>query len=165
MADYFTQFSFEIRSVQLAAPLVQVLQQLRAVDKHLALEPDDWNFEHPWQRALAEELAVDGHEDLPFACEHDHLHHTLWIHDDGRSCVEGAYALLLALAEGGALKRPAVGQHNVVAFEWALTCSKPRLDGFGGGCLYVALPHKGPAQHQAMDTSMALRHLLEEFPS
>lgn len=55
----------------------------------------------------------------------------LWLHDDGESIdVEHAAALAQALLDGLKIDEPFV-------FSWAYTCSKPRLDEFGGGACAV----------------------------
>ena len=56
----------------------------------------------------------------------------LWISSDGRGEPEHVIAFVLACADAFDLR----GRWG---FTWALTCSKPRLDGFGGGAQLLDL--------------------------
>lgn len=56
----------------------------------------------------------------------------LWLHSDADSDVEHVIAFALRCAEAFDLK-------GLWRFCWALTCSKPRLDGYGGGAQLLEL--------------------------
>jgi hypothetical protein len=51
---------------------------------------------------------------------------SLWIHDDEHGDVEAVIRFVLRLAEDLDLT-------GLWGFQYALTCSRPRLDAFGGG--------------------------------
>ncbi len=106
MADYFTHFScmFDVGSADNAAR-AEAIRHRQAAELEAA-EGCDLGFE-------MEIDAVSG----PGA---------LWISSDGYGEPEHVIAFVLACAE-------AFGLTGRWGFTWALTCSKPRLDGFGGG--------------------------------
>ena len=56
----------------------------------------------------------------------------LWISSDGYGEPEHVIRFVIACAEAFSL-------HGRWGFCWALTCSKPRLDGFGGGAQVIDL--------------------------
>ena len=112
MADYFTQFScmFDVGTAENAARAEQIRrQQADALDE------------------------ADG-TDLGFDLEPDPDRGpgALWISSDGHGEPEHVIAFVLACAEAFDL----TGRWG---FTWALTCSKPRLDGFGGGAQLLDL--------------------------
>lgn len=111
MADYFTQFScmFDVGSAENATAALVLLDRLRD-------EPDD--NEPPY----GFDAVID--PSTPTA---------LWISDgDGHGDPEHVIAFVLACAEAFDL----TGRWG---FVWALTCSRPRLDGFGGGAQLLDL--------------------------
>lgn len=112
MADYFTQFScvFDVGSAENVA---------RAM--------------HIRERLAAEREETEG-VDLAFDLEPDPEHGpgALWISSDGYGEPEHVIAFVLGCAEAFDL----TGRWG---FVWALTCSKPRLDGFGGGAQLIDL--------------------------
>ena len=57
---------------------------------------------------------------------------TLWIHDDEHGDVEAVIRFVLRLAEELDLT-------GLWGFQYALTCSRPRLDAFGGGAHVIDL--------------------------
>ena len=106
MADYFTQFScmFNVGTAENAARAEEIRrQQAEALDA-----------------AEGAELGFDMDPDP--ACGPG----ALWISSDGFGEPEHVIAFVLACAEAFDL----TGRWG---FVWALTCSRPRLDGFGGG--------------------------------
>lgn len=91
-------------------------------------------------RALAiyEELAADLDHDegamIGFAAQADPASgpSSLWLYSEHHGEPEHVIAFVLRCAEAFNLK-------GVWGFMWALTCSKPRLDGYGGGAQVVDL--------------------------
>jgi hypothetical protein len=77
----------------------------------------------------ADELDVSGftlaHQDAPEGS-------TLWIHDDEHGDVEAVIRFVLRLAEELDLT-------GLWGFQYSLTCSRPRLDAFGGGAHVIDL--------------------------
>lgn len=112
MADYFTHFSwmFDVGSADNAAHAGAIRR--RQADELDAAEGCGLGFE-------IEIDAANG----PGA---------LWISSDGHGEPEHVIAFVLACAE-------AFGLTGRWGFSWALTCSKPRLDGFGGGAQVLDL--------------------------
>ena len=112
MADYFTQFScmFDVGTAENAARAEEI------------------------RREQADALDEAEGIDLGFAMERDRNcgPGALWISSDGHGDPEHVIAFVLRCAEAFDLK----GRWG---FTWALTCSKPRLDGFGGGAQLLDL--------------------------
>ena len=112
MADYFTQFScmFDVGSTRNARAAIELCRQ-----QALALFDGDGN-------------------DLGFQVEHDPEAGpgALWISSDEYGEPEHVVAFVLACAEAFDLQ----GRWGFVR---ALTCSRPRLDGFGGGAQMIDL--------------------------
>ena len=112
MADYYTQFSclLDLGSPDNVAPALALYRELEE-----ALDRDEG--------AAIGFLAIAA-SDRPGA---------LWISDDaGHGDPEHVIAFALRCAE-------AFGLTGRWGFVWALTCSKPRLDGFGGGAQVLDL--------------------------
>jgi len=107
MADYFTHFSclFDVGTPDKAARALALFQELRAADQD-ADDPEVAGF------SLL-------HQDAPEGS-------TLWIHDDDHGDVEAVIRFVLRLAEDLDLT-------GLWGFEYANTCSRPRLGAFGGG--------------------------------
>ena len=119
MADHFTQFScmFNVGTTENAAHAEQI------------------------RRRHADALEEQEGPDLGFDMEPDPDcgPGALWISSDGYGEPEHVIAFVLACAEAFNL----TGRWG---FTWALTCSKPRLDGFGGGAQLIDLgAHKSLA--------------------
>lgn len=113
MADYFTHFSclLDVGSPDKAARALALFQELRAADQD------------------ADETDVAGfdlvHQDAPEGS-------SLWIHDDEHGDVEAVIRFVLRLAEDLDLT-------GLWGFQYALTCSRPRPDAFGGGAHAIDL--------------------------
>ena len=113
MADYFTHFSclIDVGTPGKAACALALFQELRAAD-HDADDPEVAGF------GLTGQDAPEGS--------------TLWIHDDDHGDVEAVIRFVLRLAEDLDLT-------GIWGFQYALTCSRPRLDAFGGGAHVIDL--------------------------
>ncbi len=113
MADYFTHFSclLDVGSPDQAARALAMFQELRAADQHVD-DPEVAGFDL-------------GRQDAPEGS-------TLWIHDDEHGDVEAVIRFVLRLAEELHLT-------SLWGFQYALTCSRPRLDAFGGGAHVIDL--------------------------
>lgn len=106
MADYFTQFSctLDVGSPENVARALVLYRELEA------------ELEHDEHMAIG--FAVSADDESPNA---------IWIsNDDGYGEVENVITFVLRCADAFAL----TGRWG---FVFGLTCSKPRLDGFGGG--------------------------------
>lgn len=110
MADYFTHFSCFL-DIGGAENVPRALQ--------LYAEMED-AFEQGDEGTIGFEVSADS------------VSGNLWIRSDGFGEPEHVIAFALRCAEAFDLK----GRWG---FVWALTCSKPRLDGFGGGAQLLDL--------------------------
>lgn len=113
MADYFTHFSCVLDAGTAA-------KAVRALDLLLRLREEDEDSDDPQYSGFA--LAL---QDGPGSS-------VLWFHDDGQGDVDGVINFVLLLAE-------VVDLTGLWGFEYALTCSRPRLEGFGGGAHVIDL--------------------------
>jgi hypothetical protein len=113
MADYFTHFSciIDVGTPNKAARALAVFQELRAAEQD-ADEPEFAGL------TLSRQDAPEGS--------------TLWIHDDEHGDVEAVICFVLRLANELDLT-------GLWGFQYALTCSRPRLDAFGGGAHAIDL--------------------------
>jgi hypothetical protein len=107
MADYFTRFScqLDVGTQDKAA---------RAFEALMALRND----------AYAE--TEDLHCGFDLSIQTGSSGSTLWIHDDGNGDTEAVIQFVLRLAEDLDLT-------GLWGFQYALTCSRPRIEAFGGG--------------------------------
>lgn len=105
MADYFTRFSCQLDTgaPEKARQALELFQRMRA-DEADADDPQFGGFELSLQ---------DGPESS-----------ILWIHDDEYGDVEGVISFVVRLAEELDLS-------GLWGFDYAHTCSRPRLDAFG----------------------------------
>jgi hypothetical protein len=112
MADYFTHFSciFDVGTAENA-------QAAFGIRDALAEELESTDGCEPGFEMLADPDAGPG---------------VLWIHGDGYGEPDHVVRFVLACAEAFAL----TGRWG---FVWSLTCSKPCLDGFGGGAQLLDL--------------------------
>lgn len=113
MADYFTHFScvLDAGTPENAA---------QALDLHTRLCAEDEASGDPEISGFA--LAL---QDGPGTS-------VLWFHDDGQGDVEGLIAFVLCLAAE-------IDLTGVSGFDYAHTCSRPRLEAFGGGAHVIDL--------------------------
>ena len=113
MADYFTHFSclLDVGSPDKAARALALFQSLREADQG-ADDPEVTGFD------LVRQDAPEGS--------------TLWIHGDDHGDVDAVIRFVLRLAEELDLT-------GLWGFQYALTCSRPRLDAFGGGAHVIDL--------------------------
>ena len=114
MADYFTQFScvLDVGSPEKAAASLDLLTRLH-LDEEGADDPQNSGF-------------VLSQQDGPGGS-------ILWFHDDdGAGDIEGVIRFVLRLAEE-------IDLSVLWGFEVAYTCSRPRLDAFGGGAHVIDL--------------------------
>jgi len=113
VADYFTQFScaLDVGTPDKAATALDLFLRLRE-EEEASDDPEVSGF------ALS---MPDG----PGSS-------VLWFHDDGQGDVEGVIRFVLRLAEELYLT-------GLWGFDYANTCSRPRLEAFGGGAHVIDL--------------------------
>lgn len=148
MADYYTHFSFlvpfdlgglgeeqdERHVKRIVAELNEIIEDANETDGN-DIFPEDYM---PYGLSVEE----DGSE--------------VWITDDaGEASPDAAEAAVRWL-----LEQP--GSPDVVSFEWANTCSKPRTDAFGGGAMVIAKGHATEWINTGTWASDAHRRLAEQ---
>lgn len=113
MADYFTHFSclIDVGTADKAARALALFHELSEAEQ----DADDPEFAG---LMLSRQDAPEGS--------------TLWIHDDDHGDVEAVIRFVLLLADELDLT-------GLWGFDYALTCSRPRLDAFGGGAHVIDL--------------------------
>ena len=113
MADYFTHFSclLDVGTAEnaLAAHRIYIRSRLEDADRD---EPLCSGFQLTLQEGDDE--------------------HILWLHDDTSGDVEQVIGFVLRLAQEFDLK-------GLRGFDYANTCSRPRVDAFGGGAHVIDL--------------------------
>ncbi len=116
MADYFTQFScmLDVGSAENAARADDIRGELEA-----ELDRDEG-------ASLGFEMSVS-HETGPG---------TLWLHSDEYGEPEHVIAFVMRCAA-------ALDLGGVWGFSWSHSCSRPRLDAFGGGAHVIDLGKRG----------------------
>ena len=113
MADYFTHFScvLDVGTAEKA---------IAALDLFLRLREEDEASDDPEVSGFALSL-----QDGPGSS-------VLWFQDDGQGDVEGVIRFVLRLAED-------IDLTGLWGFDYALTCSRARLEAFGGGAHVIDL--------------------------
>jgi hypothetical protein len=114
MADYFTQFSCisDVGSPENAALAATIYGELAV--------------------ALDQEEGTDLGFEFEFEVDLEHGPSALWIHSDENGEPEHVIKFVLKCAERMKLS-------GVWGFTWGLSCSRPRLDAFGGGAQILDL--------------------------
>lgn len=133
MADYFTQFSFII---PVTPEQGNWLTQVHALAAALIDYAEDGearqNIEGPpdvVSAALGLAEGRDGFRDVEV--EHEASEGHVWVGSEDSGDVDYTADLVQAFLRRFELDL-------VVAFQWANTCSKPRLDAFGGGAAVIS---------------------------
>jgi hypothetical protein len=113
MADYFTHFSclLDVGTPSKAALAVALFDQLRVEDQE-ADEPQVSGFD----------LSIQDGPDSS----------VLWIRDDEHADIEQVIGFVLRLAAE-------INLTGIWGFDYAHTCSRPRLEAFGGGAHVIDL--------------------------
>ena len=114
MADYFTHFScvLDVGSPEKATAALDLLTRLH-LDEEGADDPEYAGFAMTQQDGPGSSI--------------------LWFHDDdGQGDVEAVIRFVLRLAAE-------IDLTGLWGFQYALTCSRPRLDAFGGGAHLIDL--------------------------
>jgi hypothetical protein len=122
MADYFTRLSFEFE-LPSEALATAAAARMKALDEAL-LEgvPEDEKATVPkalhgfFGECAGVRVSAEGTK--------------VWVHDDGAAHVNLVAAMVQTILSE-------FDPGGCVGFEWSSSCSKPRLDGFGGGAAMV----------------------------
>lgn len=127
MADYYTHFSFVVPFCVDGNTEAQDEGHVRRIVDELKEIIEDAN-ENDGNDTFPEDY-------MPYGLSVEEDGSGVWITDDaGEATPDAAEAAVRWL-----LDRP--GSPDVVSFEWANTCSKPRIDAFGGGGMVIAKGH------------------------
>ena len=113
MADYFTHFSCVL---DVGTPD----KAIAALDLIVCLREEDEASDDPVFSGFALSLPDGPGSSI------------LWFYDDGQGDVEGLIRFVLRLAED-------IDLTGLWGFDYAHTCSRPRLDAFGGGAHVIDL--------------------------
>ena len=121
MADYFTNFSLQVRLPDEAAQTYALELHRQGVQ---LWQGDDVPADYPTELR-------EHHEDWCFEVEADVVekHPGLWLHSENGG-IDAVCAFLQHLLQRFNLK-------EAVTFEWSHDCSKPRMDAYGGGAAIV----------------------------
>jgi len=133
MADYFTQYSVQVeaRSVEEFAWFTARCEEM------FGAAPEEWSETAPWAADLAREILGLDPEDLCGNPEYKmeeprelYKFGSVWFHED----TSGSPIIVALLMVYYLRTFHPKGCFSII---WADTCSKPRLDGFGGGAHFV----------------------------
>jgi hypothetical protein len=126
MANNYRQASFTFKATNEQAAWLLYVHESMILARDEPSEPRDPEI------AALYDLLMD--EDQPYSADIEHGAITgggVWVHDDGEWIdVEYVAKLLQAWLKHFDINEP-------IAFEWAETCSKPRVGEFGGGACIV----------------------------
>ena len=133
MADYFTKFSFVI---PVTPEQGGWFTRVHGLAEELLGHAEDGgareNIEGPEDVVSAVRRLVEKRDGFPCVqVTHDEEEGTIWVYSDDSG--DPDYTVDLARAF---LNR--FDLDLVVSFQWANTCSKPRLDAFGGGAVVIS---------------------------
>jgi hypothetical protein len=133
MADYFTQFSFVIPvTLEQGNWFAQTHELAEELIGHAEDGEARENIEGP-QDVVPAALGLAGKHDAFPSIEvtHDEKEGTVWVRSEDSGDVDYTADLVHAF-----LKR--FDLDLVVSFQWAHTCSKPRVDACGGGAVVIS---------------------------
>ena len=133
MADYFTRFSFVI---PVTPEQGDWFAQLHGLAPELIGHTEDGaareGIEAPQDVVLAALAMVEKRDGVPcIEVTHDENEETVWVRSENSGDVDYTVDLVQAF-----LKRFELDL--VTGFQWANTCSRPRLDAFGGGAVAIS---------------------------
>ena len=133
MADYFTQFSFVI---PVTPEQGNWFTQVHSLAAELIGHTEDGeareNIKGPQDVVLAAlGLAEKRDGDPCLQVVYDDKEGTVWVGSEDSGDVDYTADLVQAFLRRFDLDR-------VISFQWANTCSKPRLDAFGGGAVVIS---------------------------
>lgn len=128
MADYYTSFSFLIatRDDEERKWLIKLWESIGAAWRH-AIDGEDYELSDEAKDVLSELGCELEDISLPAGSLIDE---GLWLHTEDAGQPEIAAGMALAYIRKF---QPALS----LSFGWADTCSKPRLDAFGGGAAFI----------------------------
>jgi hypothetical protein len=133
MADYFTKFSFAIPvTPEQGNWLAQVHTLATALIEHAEGGEAREHNEGPPDVVSAALGLAEQRDGFPcIQVTHDEEKGMVWVRSEDSGDVEYTADLAQAFLKRFDLDR-------VVSFQWANTCSKPRLDAFGGGGVVIS---------------------------
>jgi hypothetical protein len=124
MANYYTEFSFTVALPNKEA-LVEALDLYRRCGEDESTIPEE--LESVREQGVGFHLEEESNEQ-----SNEQYPPTLWFHSEDGGNIDSVCMFIQYLLKKNDMK-------NAVGFEYALTCSKPRIDAFGGGaCMITA---------------------------
>ena len=151
MADYYTHFSFVVPFCVDGNTEAQDEGHVRRIVDELKEIIEDANEN--------DGNDIFGEDCMPYGLIVEEHGTEVWITDDaGEASPDAAETAVRWL-----LDQP--GSPDVVSFEWANTCSKPRTDAFGGGAMVIAKGHATEWLNTAKwvyDAHVAMRERIDE---
>lgn len=131
MADYFTHLSFVVECTKEEADLLDEAadQFNERVEAAYAADEAPPEPTSPIAKVILNHAADSGGLGTNFTYQENEGH--VWICDDDGTPDVGGLALLLQAWVS------AINCAAPIHFTWAATCSKPRLDAFGGGACVI----------------------------
>ncbi len=125
MADYFTTFSFEISKKDVDFPLKDIAQ---LIDAYRDREYDDLPTWYKDKFSIDDfgEDTVEEYMNIGYKLEDE----CLWIYSEEYPNIDALVSIINSVMKH-------YKSNKYVSFEYAYTCSKLRLDGFGGGAVFI----------------------------
>lgn len=125
MADYFTTFSFEISKKDADFPLEDIAQ---LIDAYREQEYDNLPTWYKDKFSIDDfgEDTVEEYMNIGYKLEDEYL----WIYSEEYPNIDALVSIINSVMKH-------YNSNKYVSFEYAYTCSKLRLDGFGGGAVFI----------------------------
>lgn len=126
MADYFTTFSFEISKKDADFPLEDIAQ---LIDAYREREYDNLPTWYKDKFSINDfgEDTVEEYMNIGYKLEDEYL----WIYSEEYPNIDSLVSIIYSVMKY-------YNSNKYVSFEYANTCNKLRLDGFGGGAIFIA---------------------------
>lgn len=126
MANYFTTFSFEISKKDADFPLEDIAQLIdayreREYDKLPTWYKDKFSIDDFGEDTFEEYMNIG------YKLEDEYL----WIYSEEYPNIDSLVSIIYSVMKY-------YNSNKYVSFEYANTCNKLRLDGFGGGAIFIA---------------------------
>ena len=126
MADYSTTFSFEISKKDADFPLEDIAQ---LIDAYREREYDNLPTWYKDKLSINDfgEDTVEEYMNIGYKLEDEYL----WIYSEEYPNIDSLVSIIYSVMKY-------YNSNKYVSFEYANTCNKLRLDGFGGGAIFIA---------------------------
>lgn len=125
MADYFTTFSFEISKKDVDFSLEDIAQLIDAYREREYDKLPTWYKDKLSIDDFGEDT-VEEYMNIGYKLEDEYL----WIYSEEYPNIDALVSIINSVMKH-------YNSNKYVSFECAYTCSKLRLDGFGGGAVFI----------------------------